>query len=346
MNIFDRHSIAPAGDRAVTAVLLKLFLCQYVPRGLIEIDLAVGHFGKIHKAVLQAQQLQIARRAVERVTAVSGIHTDSHVIVAIFVGDVHGEYRLAGGKVQNDVLPHAAFQILHIAVDIARRGGELENRCIAQVISRPDALHLIAGIGFHGVHALDAGRDHAIALCQPVCVIDVGIALDGGIAVGIGKACAACAEPVADNRADGALAVIIDDGRVFNRHLIALGQVIQNRHACNDLTGLHIERQQLDWIRIVGEHHKIRRQRRGAAAAPGKTAAGGLVALAADLRTDALIRCAPDSLDTVIGTQQIAVLVCQDDRAALGGGNPVFRTLAERQPVDEDGLRKVGLLSV
>ena len=34
MNIFDRHSIAPAGDRAVTAVLLKLFLCQYVPRGL------------------------------------------------------------------------------------------------------------------------------------------------------------------------------------------------------------------------------------------------------------------------------------------------------------------------
>ena len=35
MNIFDRHSIAPAGDRAVTAVLLKLFLCQYVPRGLM-----------------------------------------------------------------------------------------------------------------------------------------------------------------------------------------------------------------------------------------------------------------------------------------------------------------------
>ena len=52
MNIFDRHSIAPAGDRAVTAVLLKLFLCQYVPRGLIEIDLAVRHFGQIGEAIL------------------------------------------------------------------------------------------------------------------------------------------------------------------------------------------------------------------------------------------------------------------------------------------------------
>ena len=90
MNIFDRHSIAPARNRTFAAGLLKLFLCQYVPCGLVEIDLAVGHFGKIHKAVLQAQQLQIARRAVERVAAVSGIHTDSHVIVAIFVGDVHG----------------------------------------------------------------------------------------------------------------------------------------------------------------------------------------------------------------------------------------------------------------
>ena len=52
MNIFDRHSIAPAGDRAVTAVLLKLFLCQYVPRGLIEIDLSVRHFGQIDEAIL------------------------------------------------------------------------------------------------------------------------------------------------------------------------------------------------------------------------------------------------------------------------------------------------------
>ncbi len=47
MNIFDRHSIAPAGDRAVTAVLLKLFLCQYVPRGLIEIDLAVQEYSAL-----------------------------------------------------------------------------------------------------------------------------------------------------------------------------------------------------------------------------------------------------------------------------------------------------------
>jgi len=47
------------------------------------------------------------------------------------------------------------------------------------------------------------------------------------------------------------------------------GQIIQNRHACNDLTGLHIERQQLDGVSIVGEHHELRRQRRRAAAAPG-----------------------------------------------------------------------------
>ena len=78
----------------------------------------------------------------------------------------------------------------HIAIDIARRGGELENRCIAQVISRPDALHLIAAIGFDRIDTFDAGRDHAVALCQPVRIIDVGVALDGGIAVGIGKACA------------------------------------------------------------------------------------------------------------------------------------------------------------
>ena len=243
-------------------------------------------------------------------------------------------------------MPHAAFQILHIAVNIAGCCGELHNRCVAQVIAAPDAFHLIAGIGFDGIDTFDAGRDHAVALRQPVHVIDVGVALDGRVTIGIGKACTACAEPVAHDSTDGALTVVIDDGRVFNRHLIALGQIIQHRHACNDLTGLHIECQQLDWIRVVGEHHKIRRQRRGAAAAPGKTAAGGLVVFAADLRADALIRCAPDSLDTVIGTQQIAVLVCQDDRAVLGGGNPVFRALAERQPVDEDGLRKVGLLSV
>ena len=126
---------------------------------------------------------------------------------------------------------------------MARRGGELENRCIAQVISRPDALHLIAAIGFHGVHALDAGRNHAVALCQPVHIIDVGVALDGRVVVGVSQTCVARAEPVAHDSADGALTVVIDDGRVFNRHLIALGQIVQHRQTCNDLTGLHIERQ-------------------------------------------------------------------------------------------------------
>ena len=52
------------------------------------------------------------------------------------------------------------------------------------------------------------------------------IALDGRVTVGISKACVACAEPVAYDGADGALAVVIDDGGVINRNLIALRQFI------------------------------------------------------------------------------------------------------------------------
>ena len=102
------------------------------------------------------------------------------------------------------------------------------------------------------------------------------IALDGRVTVGISKACVACAEPVAHDGADSALAVVIDDGRVFNRHLITPGQIVQHRQTCNDLTVLHIQSQQLDGVSIVGEHHKIRRQRRRAAAAViGELAAHG-----------------------------------------------------------------------
>ena len=343
---FDCRGIAPACNSAFAAVLFKLCLRQHVPCSLVKIDLAVGHFGQINKAVLQAQQLQIAGRAVERVAAVAGVHSDCHVVVTVFIGNIHRENGLAGLKVQHDVLPHPGGHILHIAVDIARRGGELENRCIAQVISRPDALHLIAAIGFHGVHALDAGRNHAVALCQPVHVIDVGVALDGRVVVGVCQTCVARAEPVADDGAYGAFAVIIDDGRVLNGYLIALGQIIQHRGACHHLAGLHIERKKVHGVLIVGEQHKVRRQGGRAAAAPCKTAAGGLIAFAAHLRADALIRCAPDSLDTVIGTQQIAVLVGQDDRTLLGGGDAVFCTLAGGQFVDKDRLGKVCLLAV
>ena len=171
------------------------------------------------------------------------------------------------------------------------------------------------------------------------------IALDGRVTVGISKACVACAEPVAHDGADSALAVVIDDGRVFNRHLIASGQIVQHRQTCNDLTGLHIQSQQLDGVSIVGEHHKLRRQRRRAAAAPGQTAAGGLVALTADFCADTLIRRTPDSLDTVIGTQQIAVLVRQDDRAVFGGGNAVFRALTGSKLVDKDCIREISLFA-
>ena len=178
MNIFDCDGIAPARDFSFAAVKRKLFLRKNISRRLVEVDLSVRHFGQMDEAILQSEQLQIARRAVESVAAVARVHADGHVVVAELVGDVHRENSLARFKVQNDVLPHTGGQILHVAVDIARRGGELHNRRVAQVISRPDALHLIAGIGFDGIDTFDAGRDHAVALHQPVLVINVGIALN------------------------------------------------------------------------------------------------------------------------------------------------------------------------
>ena len=346
MHIADGCGIAPACNRTFAAVLCKLFLCKNISCRLIEIDLAVRKLGQVDKAVLQAEQLQIAGRAVECISAVAGVHADGHIIVAVLVGNIHRKDGLAGFKVENDVLPHTRGQILHIAVDIARCGGELHDRGVAQIVSGPDALHLVAAVGFHGVHALDAGGDHGIALHQPVLVINVGVALDRRIVVGVGKACVARAEPVADNRADRACAVIVDDCRVLDCHLIAIRQIIKHRRFCHDLTGFHIERKKIHGVCIVGEHHKVRRQRRRAAAAPRKTAAGGLVAFTADLRADALIRRTPDSLDTVVGAQQIAILIGQNDRAVLGGGNAVLRALAGRQLVDENRLRQVGLLTV
>ena len=171
------------------------------------------------------------------------------------------------------------------------------------------------------------------------------IALDGRVTVGISKTCVACAEPVAHDGADSALAVVIDDGRVFNRHLIAPGQIVQHRQTCNDLTGLHIQSQQLDGVSIVGEHHKLRRQRRRAAAAPGKTAAGGLVALAADFCANALIRRAPRNVDAIFCAQQIAIHVRQNDCAVLGGGDAVFCTLTGSQLVDKDCIREISLFA-
>ena len=212
-------------------------LQPYLRRRPVQTDPAQAHFlppdrdrprgteaRQVDKAVLQAEQLQIAGGTVECISAVAGVHANGHIIVAVLVGNIHRKDSLAGCKVENDVLPHTRGQILHIAVDIARCGGELHDRCVTQIVSGPDALHLVAAVGFHGVHALDAGGDHGIALHQPVLVINVGVALDRRIVVGVGKACVARAEPVADNRADRARAVIVDDCRVFDCHLIASGR--------------------------------------------------------------------------------------------------------------------------
>ena len=346
MHVADGHSAAPACDGAFAAVLLKLLLGKNVSCRLVQVHLTIRHLRQIHKAVLQAQQLQIARRAVERIAAVAGVHADGHVVVAVLIGHVHREHRLAGGEVQNDVLPHAGIQILHIAVDITRRGGELQDRGVAQIVSAPDALHLVAAVGLHGVHALYARSDHDVALCEPVHIIDIGVALDGRVTVGIGKPRIAGAKPVADDGADRALPVIIDDRGVLNGHLIALWKIVEDRGARHDLTGLHIQRQQVHRVLIVGEHHEVRRQCGRAAAAPGKAAAGGLIPFAADLCADALIRRAPHDIHAVFRAQQIAVLVGQDDSAVAGRGDAVLRALAGRQLMDEDSLGKIRLFPV
>jgi len=338
MYVADGHSVAPACNGAFAAVLRKPLLREDISCCLIKIDLAVGHFGQINETVLQTKQFQIACRAVERIAAVAGIHSNGHVVIAVLVGNIHRENSLASFKIQNDVLPHPGGHILHIAVDIARCGGKLQDGSVAQVVPAPDALHLVAVCGLYGVHALNARGDHDVALHEPVLVINIGVALDGGVVVGVRQTCIARAKPVADDGADGSIAVIIDDGRVLNGHLIALGQVIQHRGACHDLAGLHIERKKVYDILIVGEQHKVRCQCGRAAAAPCKTAAGGLIAFAAHLCTRALIGRAPHNVYAFFCTQKIAVLVGQDHRTVLGGGDAVLGTLAGGQLVDKDSL--------
>ena len=52
--------------------------------------------------------------------------------------------------------------------NIARCGGELHDRGVAQIVSGPDALHLVAAVGFHGVHALYAyGADGKLVKVAP-----------------------------------------------------------------------------------------------------------------------------------------------------------------------------------
>ena len=346
MHAAHRHGIEPAGDAALAAVLGKLLLRKHVARSLIQIHLAIGHLRQVNEAILQAQQLQIAGGAIESVAAVAGVHANGHVVVAILVGYVHGEHGFAGFKIQDDVLPHAGGQILYIAVDITGGGGQLHNRGVAQIVAAPNALHLVAVFGLDRIHALHAGGDHAVALGQPVHIVDVGVALDGGVAVRISQTRVARAKPVAHDGAHLALAVVIYDGGVFYGHLIALGQIVQHRHAGHHFAGLHIQRDQIDDFLIVGEQYQFGRQRGRAAAAPGQTAAGGLVALLAHLRASAFIGRFPYDLHALVSAQQVAVLVGQDDRALAGGGDAVFRALAGRQIAHINGLGQINGFAV
>ena len=91
-------------------------------------------------------------------------------------------------------------------------------------------------------------------------------------------------------------------------------------------------------VLIIREQHKVRCQRGRATAAPCKTAAGGLIAFAAHLCTRALIGRAPHNVYAFFCTQKIAVLVGQDHRTVLGGGDAVFSALAGGQFVDKNSL--------
>ena len=74
-------------------------------------------------------------------------------------------------------------------------------------------------------------------------------------------------------------------------------------------------------------------------------AAGGLIAFTADLCTNALIRRAPRNVHAIVGAQQIAVHIGQNDCAVTGSGDAVFCTLAGRQLIDENCLRKIRLFA-
>ena len=226
VEVVEGGGVEPACGGAGAACGLELCCRKHPAGGLVQIDLPVGHLGQEDEAVLQAEQLFVAGGAVELVAVTARIHTDGHVVVAVEGGDVHGEDGLSGVEVQHDVLPHAAVHVLHEAVDIAGGGGELHHGGVAEVVAAPDALHGPAVGGADGVHPFDAGHDHAVALEQPVAVVDVLVALDGRVTVGLCEVGAACAEPVADDGADPAIAVVVDDGRIFHRHRHVGGQLV------------------------------------------------------------------------------------------------------------------------
>ena len=332
----------PAGGGAGAACGLELCRREHPAGGLVQIDLPVGHLRQEDEAVLQAEQLFVAGGAVELVAVTARVHADGHIVVAVEGGDVHGEDGLSGVEVQHDVLPHAAVHVLHEAVDVAGGGGELHHGSVAEVAAAPDALHGPAVGGADGVHPFDAGHDHAVALEQPVAVVDVLVALDGRVTVGLCEVGAACAEPVADDGADPAIAVVVDDGRIFHRHRHVGGQLVDDRVAGGDFAGADVHSHQADRLEVVGEEHQLPAQRGRAAAAPCQTAAGGGSAFAAVFCAHAVVGGAPDDFNAAVGTQQVAGKVRQDDCTLPAGGNAVFGTLARSGSVDMDFVVEVG----
>ena len=342
VEVVEGGGVEPACGGAGAACGLELCRRKHPAGGLVQIDFAVGHLGQEDEAVLQAEQLFVAGGAVEFVAVTARVHADGHVVVAVEGGDIHGEDGLSGVEVQHDVLPHAAVHVLHEAVDIAGGGGELHHGGVAEVVAAPDALHGPAVGGADGVHPFDAGHDHAVALEQPVAVVDVLVALDGRVTVGLCKVGAACAEPVADDGADPAIAVVVDDGRIFHRHRHVGGQLVDDGMAGRHLAGADVHSHQADGLEVVGKEDQLFAQRGRAAAAPCQTAAGGGSAFAAVFCAHAVVGGAPDDFNAAVGAQQVAGKIRQDDRTLPAGGNAVFSTFARSGSVDMDFVVEVG----
>ena len=55
------------------------------------------------KTVIFKVTSQISGGTIKGISTVAGIHTDRHVVVAIFIGYIHGEYSFTGFKIQNDI---------------------------------------------------------------------------------------------------------------------------------------------------------------------------------------------------------------------------------------------------
>ena len=345
VEVVEGDGVQPGRRGALPACCGKFCRRNDGAAGLIQVHLAVGHLRQVDKAVLQTEQLLVAGGAVQLVAVPPGIHADGHVVVAVQRRDVHGEHGPARLKIQHDVLPHAAVHILHEAVNITGGRGELHHGGVAEVVAAPDALHGPAVVGPDGIHPLDAGHDHAVALHQPVAVVDVLVALDGGIVVGFGEVRAAGAEPVADDGADGSGAVVVDDGGVFHRDRHIGGQLVDDGQTGHDGTGVDIQCQQAHGVQIVGEEDQVPAEGGRAAAAPGQTAAGGGVALMAVLGTHAVVAGVPDDLHAVVSPQQVAGQVRQDDRTLLAGGDAVFGAFPGDGRIDVDFVVEVGRAS-